>query len=65
MNNSFNTRDSLQVGDNSYEIFSLRRLAKSHDISRLPCTLRILLENLLRYDCLLYTSDAADDYFWV
>ncbi len=50
MNNSFNTRDSLQVGDNSYEIFSLRRLAKSHDISRLPCTLRILLENLLRYE---------------
>ena len=50
MNNSFNTRDSLQVGDNSYEIFSLRRLAESHDISRLPCTLRILLENLLRYE---------------
>ena len=50
MNNSFNTRDSLQVGDKNYEIFSLRRLTESHDISRLPCTLRILLENLLRYE---------------
>ena len=48
MNNSFNTRDSLQVGDNKYEIFSLRRLGETHDIDRLPYTLRILLENLLR-----------------
>ena len=50
MNNSFNTRETLEVGDNSYEIFSLRKLGETHDISRLPCTLKILLENLLRHE---------------
>ncbi len=50
MNNSFNTRDTLTVGDASYEIFSLRKLGERHDISRLPCSLKILLENLLRYE---------------
>jgi len=50
MNNSFNTRDTLNVGDNSYEIFSLRKLGETYDISHLPCTLKILLENLLRYE---------------
>ena len=50
MNNSFNTRDTLVVGDASYEIFSLRKLGEQHDITRLPWTLKILLENLLRYE---------------
>jgi len=50
MNNSFNTRDTLAVGDTTYEIFSLRKLGETHDISRLPCSLKILLENLLRYE---------------
>ncbi|MDX2419413.1 MAG: aconitate hydratase AcnA [Xanthomonadales bacterium] len=50
MNNSFKTRETLSVGDNSYEIFSLRKLSETHDISHLPCTLKILLENLLRYE---------------
>jgi aconitate hydratase len=50
MNNSFNTRDTLEVGSKAYEIYSLRKLAEAHDISRLPWTLRILLENLLRYE---------------
>jgi aconitate hydratase len=50
MNNSFNTRDTLAVGDQSYEIFSLRKLSASHDIARLPYSLKILLENLLRFE---------------
>ena len=50
MNNSFNTRDSLAVGDASYEIFSLRKLGETHDITRLPYSLKILLENLLRFE---------------
>ena len=29
--------------------------------SRLPLTLKILLESTLRHACLLYTSDAADE----
>ena len=50
MNNSFNTRDTLTVGDASYEIFSLRKLDENYDIKRLPCSLKILLENLLRHE---------------
>jgi aconitate hydratase len=38
----------LSVGDASYEIFRLDELADSHDPTRLPYTLRILLENVLR-----------------
>jgi len=48
MNNSFATRDTLTVGDQSFEIFSLRKLNAAQDIARLPNTLKILLENLLR-----------------
>ncbi len=50
MNNSFNTRDTLAVGDASYEIYSLRKLGENYDIKRLPCSLKILLENLLRHE---------------
>jgi len=48
MNNSFATRDTLTVGDQSFEIFSLRKLNAAQAITRLPNTLKILLENLLR-----------------
>ncbi|MGI8782640.1 MAG: aconitate hydratase AcnA [Acidobacteriota bacterium] len=50
MADSFNTRDRLDVGGNSYEIFSLDRLAATLDVdlSRMPISLKILLENLLR-----------------
>ncbi|MGB5474782.1 MAG: aconitate hydratase AcnA [Gammaproteobacteria bacterium] len=50
MNNSFDTRDTLVVGDHSYEIFSLRKLTGTDDVTRLPCSLKILLENLLRFE---------------
>jgi aconitate hydratase len=50
MNNSFDARDTLAVGDQPYEIFSLRRLAGKHDLARLPFSLKILLENLLRFE---------------
>jgi len=47
--NSFNSRATLTVGDRSYVIYRLDALTKAgHDISRLPFSLRILLENLLR-----------------
>src|SRR6201986_4095938 len=38
----------LTVGDRSYEIFRLEELQASYDIARLPYTLRVLLENVLR-----------------
>ena len=46
---SFKTRSSLSVGDKAYEIFSLTALSKrGFDLSRLPFSLKIFLENLLR-----------------
>jgi aconitate hydratase len=38
----------LKVGDRSYGIYRLDALQASHDVARLPYTLRILLENVLR-----------------
>ncbi|MDH3527286.1 MAG: aconitate hydratase AcnA [Gammaproteobacteria bacterium] len=58
MKDSFATRDTLSVGGRSYEIFSLRALNKQHDVARLPWSLKILLENMLRYeDDLTVTRD--------
>ncbi|MDH6131582.1 aconitate hydratase [Kitasatospora sp. MAA4] len=49
--NSFDARSSLQVGDESYEIFKLSAVEGSE---RLPYSLKVLLENLLR------TEDGAN-----
>ena len=38
----------LKVGDRSYDVFRLDALQASHDVARLPYTLRVLLENVLR-----------------
>ncbi|MDQ1409975.1 MAG: aconitate hydratase [Acidobacteriaceae bacterium] len=48
--NSFGTRDTLRVGAQSFEIHRLEALEKARvaDLSKLPFSLRILLENLLR-----------------
>src|SRR5690606_33493973 len=43
--NSFGSRDTLRVGDESYEIF---RLDAVEGAQRLPYSLKVLLENLLR-----------------
>ena len=47
-NNSFDAKATLTVGDASYEIFRLDALQSKFDIARLPFSLKILLENLLR-----------------
>ena len=48
---SFKTRTTLDVGGKSYEIYSLSALAqKGHDLSKLPFSMRIFLENLLRHE---------------
>jgi aconitate hydratase len=46
--NSFDAKATLTVGDASYEIFRLDALQSQFDIARLPFSLKILLENLLR-----------------
>jgi aconitate hydratase len=49
--NSFQSQSTLKVGDQSYEIFRLDALeAKGLPLRRLPYSLRILLENLLRHE---------------
>ncbi|HWG87910.1 MAG TPA: aconitate hydratase AcnA [Candidatus Acidoferrales bacterium] len=49
MNNSFGSRSKLRVGTQEYEIYRLDALEKIHCTpQRLPFSLRILLENLLR-----------------
>ena len=49
---SFGTRKSLTVGNQSYDIFRLDLLEKAgiKNVSRLPVSLRVLLENLLRLE---------------
>jgi aconitate hydratase len=46
--NSFDAKATLNVGEHSYEIFRLDALQAKYDIARLPFSLKILLENLLR-----------------
>jgi aconitate hydratase len=45
---SFGARGTLQVGGREYEIFRLGALQERFDIARLPFSLKVLLENLLR-----------------
>ncbi|MGA1730240.1 MAG: aconitate hydratase AcnA [Steroidobacteraceae bacterium] len=49
MTDSFNARRDLQVGDRSYQIHSLQALDPVR-LRRLPFSLKILLENLLRFE---------------
>jgi aconitate hydratase len=49
--NSFGSQSTLKVGNKSYEIFRLQALeAKGLALHRLPYSLRVLLENLLRQE---------------
>jgi aconitate hydratase len=49
---SFGTRKVLKVGNESYDIFRLDQLEKAgfKNVSRLPVSLKVLLENLLRQE---------------
>src|ERR1700730_13129348 len=46
--NSFGAKDTLYVGGQQYEIFRLEALQQRFDVARLPMSLKVLLENLLR-----------------
>ncbi|MCZ6893830.1 MAG: aconitate hydratase AcnA [Gammaproteobacteria bacterium] len=50
MNNSFDARTELIVGDTTYTIFSVARLAGKYPIEKLPFSQKILLENMLRHE---------------
>src|SRR5436309_13579165 len=46
--NSFGARASLEAGGRSLEIYRLGALQSKYDVARLPFSLKVLLENLLR-----------------
>src|SRR4051794_31295189 len=46
--NSFEARATLRAGDRELEIFRLDALQASYDVARLPFSLKVLLETLLR-----------------
>jgi aconitate hydratase len=49
MSNSFGSQGSLRVGDQTYTIYRLASLEKNYpESTRLPYSLKVLLENLLR-----------------
>jgi len=50
MHDSFATRDTLEVDGRHYRYASLPRLGQRFDIAKLPYSLKILLENLLRHE---------------
>ena len=45
---SFSARAELEVDGRTYEIFRLDALQSRFDVARLPFSLKVLLENLLR-----------------
>ncbi|HET8758360.1 MAG TPA: aconitate hydratase [Solirubrobacteraceae bacterium] len=46
--NSFGARGDLEVGGRAYEIHRLDALQSKYDVARLPFSLKVLLENVLR-----------------
>ncbi len=58
---TFGAKRDLAVGDRSYEIFSIKAPALSdrHDVDRLPYSIKVILENLLRHEDSPHVS--ADD----
>jgi len=50
MADSFATRSQLDVNGKSYTYFSLPKLGERFDLGKLPYSMKILLENLLRHE---------------
>ncbi len=50
--NSFGARKTLKIGNKSYVYYSLKAAEKNglDGISRLPNSMKVLLENLLRFE---------------
>jgi aconitate hydratase len=47
---SFGARATLEVGGRSYEVFRLDTLQERFDVARLPYSIKVLLENVLRLE---------------
>jgi len=47
---TFGARGDLAVGDAAYEIYRINALADRYDVARLPYSIKVVLENLLRHE---------------
>ena len=47
---TFGARGNLAVGDATYEIYRINALADRFDVARLPYSIKVVLENLLRHE---------------
>ncbi len=47
---SFGARSTIDVGERSYEVFRLDALQQRFDVARLPYSIKVLLENVLRLE---------------
>ncbi len=50
MKDTFSVRDTLEVNGKKYAFASLTKLGRRFDLKRLPYSMKILLENLLRHE---------------
>jgi aconitate hydratase len=50
MKDTFSVRDTLEVNGQRHAFASLTKLGEHFDLKRLPYSLKILLENLLRHE---------------
>ncbi|WEK48239.1 MAG: aconitate hydratase AcnA [Candidatus Andeanibacterium colombiense] len=58
---SLSTRSTLKVGDKEYAYYSLAKAAETiGDVSRLPFSMKVLLENLLRFEDGAFTVSVGD-----
>jgi aconitate hydratase len=59
--NSLDTRSTMDVGGKQYAYYSLKKAAeKIGDVSRLPFSMKVLLENLLRFEDAGFTVSVGD-----
>jgi aconitate hydratase len=59
--NSLDTRSTLSVGRKTYAYYSLKKASqKVGDVSRLPFSMKVLLENLLRFEDAGFTVSLGD-----
>ena len=49
MTSSFQATDTLHVDDQSYRIYPFSKVQQHYPVDKLPFSLKILLENLLRH----------------
>ena len=57
MTSSFQATDTLHVGDKSYRIYPFSKVQQHYPVDKLPFSLKILLENLLRHANTNFVTD--------